>query len=120
MRDDPAMILEIRTYRLAPGRADAFVDVMRREALPLLADFRIAVVACALSLDSDEEPQPDAYLIRTFASREQRDRQEAEFYGSDAWLNGPRDAVLSHIETFHTVVLEVPDDAADALGAGRA
>jgi hypothetical protein len=109
------MVLEVRTYRLKPGTADAFVDLMTREALPLLADAGITVLACGLSLDPDEEPQPDAYLIRAFASREDREAQEAGFYGSAAWRDGPRAAVLSHIVSFHTVVLDVADDAAAAF-----
>ena len=106
------MVVELRTYRLTPGSASAFVDLMRAEALPLLADHGMTVLGCGLSLDADEEPQPDAYLIRSFASVEERAALEASFYGSRAWIDGPREAVLALIVSFHTVVLEVPDGLA--------
>ncbi|MEU1688095.1 hypothetical protein [Micromonospora sp. NPDC005707] len=48
-----------------------------------------------------------------------RDEQESAFYGSDAWRDGPRDAILSRIESYHTVVLETSDAAADVLGGHR-
>lgn len=73
-----------------------------------------------MSIDNDDEPQPDAYLIRSFASAEDRVRAEEEFYGSEAWCEGPRAAVLSHIASFHTVVFEASDSAVRALSASLA
>lgn len=111
------MILEIRTYRLTAGSAEEFVDVMRSRALPLLARHGISVLGCGLSADDDGEPQPDAYLIRAFSSLDERARQEGAFYGSEEWIAGPREDVMSRIVSFHTVVLEVDDDAARSLAA---
>jgi hypothetical protein len=96
------MIVEIRTYRLLAGTASSFELVMHKEALPLLEKFGIRVLAAGISLAEGQ----DAYLIRGFTSLEERERQEAEFYGSDEWKLGPREAVLACIESYHTVVLE--------------
>ncbi|HEX6420617.1 MAG TPA: NIPSNAP family protein [Acidimicrobiales bacterium] len=107
-------ILEIRTYRLKPGTRDAFVDLMRAEAAPLLARFGITVVDCGPSL-VDEDGNEEAYLVRAFRSLEERQEQEEAFYGSDDWREGPREAVLAPIESFHTIVMEVTQEAVDAL-----
>ena len=104
------MILEVRTYRLKPGSDAEFIRLFRDEALPLLAELAIGVVAFGLSL-ATEDGQRDAYLVRSFASLEDREQQENEFYGSRAWREGPREAILALIEDFHTVVLD-----ADELG----
>lgn len=96
------MIIEIRTYRLKPGAAQEFLRVMHEEAFPLLEKFGLRVLAGGLTLAEGD----DAYLIRAFDSLEHRDQQEAEFYGSDEWKNGPREAVISRIESYHTVVLD--------------
>lgn len=114
------MTIEIRTYRLHDGQTAAFHDVMTTEALPLLARFGIAVIGFGLSIDDDDQPQPDAYLIRSFPSAEDRVRAEEEFYGSSEWRDGPRAAVLSHIAGFHTVVFEASDSAVRALSASFA
>ena len=53
--------------------------------------------------------------MRAFASIEQRDEQEAAFYGSDQWRLGPREAVVSRIESYHTIVIETSAAAVDAL-----
>lgn len=108
------MILEVRTYRLAPGTRDEFVRIMSREAVPLLEEAGIQVVAVGASL-ADEDGHEEAYLIRAFPSLEARQQQEDAFYSSRAWLEGPREAVLSRIESFHTVVLECSSQAVQAL-----
>jgi hypothetical protein len=54
--------------------------------------------------------------MRAFASLEERDELEETFYGGAAWQTGPREAILSRIESYHTVVLEVSDAAITALG----
>jgi hypothetical protein len=106
--------LEIRTYRLRPGTRATFVRVMREEGLPLLASFGIRVLDCGPSA-VDEDGHEEAYLIRAFASIEQREEQESACYGSEAWRTGPREAIVGPIENYHTVVLEVPDAAVAAL-----
>lgn len=98
------MIVEVRTYRLKPGMAAEFLRVMREDSVPLLASFGIRVVDCGLSLVAEDGFQ-DAYLIRSFASLEERERQEEAFYGSDAWRDGPREAIVSKIDSYHTVVM---------------
>ena len=102
------MIVEIRTYRLHPGTRDAFVDVMTNQALPLLAAAGIHVIAAGASL-ADEDGFEEAYLIRGFTSLEHRDEQEEGFYGGAAWRDGPREAILSRIQSYHTVVLTGDD-----------
>ncbi len=108
------MIVEIRTYGLKPGTSEGFLRAMQK-AQPLLAEAGLQVVAYGLSLVV-EDGEESAYLIRSFHSREERDAQEAAFYGSDAWRQGPREAVVSRIESMHTVVLEVADLAAFSAG----
>ena len=99
------VILEIRTYRLRPGTMTEFVRVMREESLPLCEAAGIRIVAYGPSLVA-EDGHEEAYLIRQFDSLEQHATQEQAFYSSDAWLSGPRDAIVSRIESYHTVVFE--------------
>ncbi len=109
------MILEVRTYRLLRGTSDRFVELMRGEAARLLERHGIRVVASGVSLVPDAEGLEEAYLIRAFASLEERERQEIAFYDSVEWVDGPRAAVLACIESYHTVVLEVSGDAVAEL-----
>ena len=108
------MILEIRTYRLKPGTRDEFVRLMRDESGPLLAAAGIRVVALGASLAA-EDGHEEAYLIRAFDSLSRRDAQEEAFYGSDVWRLGPREAVVSRIESYHTIVIEASTEMVAAL-----
>ncbi|NUT21492.1 MAG: NIPSNAP family protein [Hamadaea sp.] len=101
-------VLEIRTYRLKPGTRDEFVRVMREDSMPLLAAAGIRVLDSGPSL-VDEDGFEEAYLVRVFDSIEHRDAQEEAFYGSAAWREGPREAIVSRIETYHTIVVDVPE-----------
>ena len=104
------MIVEIRTYRLKPGTIEDFVAVMRNQAAPLLAAAGLDVVACGRSLVDD-----DAYLIRAFPSLEEREAQEDAFYSSAVWREGPREAIVSRIESYHTVVIELDKAVVDGM-----
>jgi hypothetical protein len=94
--------VEVRSYNLVPGQREAFEHLVH-ETLPLLELHGIDVVAHGPS-------QHDAttyFLIRAFRSPADRLRREELFYGSEEWRNGPRDRVLSLIESFTTVVIEL-------------
>ena len=108
------VILEIRTYRLKPGTGDEFVRVMREESVPLLEKSGIRVVDCGASLVA-EDGHGEAYLFRAFASLEARGEQEERFYGSDAWRCGPREAIVSRIDSYHTIVLQTSEEIVLAL-----
>ncbi|HVK20737.1 MAG TPA: hypothetical protein VM677_05205 [Actinokineospora sp.] len=106
------MILEIRTYKVKPGRLDDLVAVMR-EVRPMLVEAGIDVVDLGPSLVPDEGDH--AYLIRAFTSLSERDRLEEAFYGSDAWRDGPRARVLDPIDSYQTVVLDVREAVVEGL-----
>lgn len=110
------MIYEFRTYRLKPGTGEEFVRVMREESAPLLAKAGITVVGCGMSRVA-EDGHEEAYLIRSFASLEEREELENAFYSSEAWHQGPREAILAPIEGYHTIVVE-SGDIAGLAGAG--
>lgn len=80
----------------------------------MIQDAGIQVVDCGLSAVQDEGNE-EGYLIRAFDSLEHRTLQEDAFYSSASWLEGPRAEFLSHIEQYHTIVLEASVDAVQAL-----
>ncbi|WP_327004335.1 NIPSNAP family protein [Dactylosporangium sp. NBC_01737] len=108
------MILEIRTYRLKPGTSDEFVRVMREESVPLLEASGIRVVDYGASLVA-EDGHEEAYLMRAFTSLEAHQEQEERYYGSDAWRLGPREAIVSRIDSYHTIVIETSEQIVQAL-----
>jgi hypothetical protein len=105
--------VEIRSYKLKPGSGPEYHRLMSGAALPLLVAQRVDVVAYGQS-----RHDPDAYyLIRAFDSLEHRDSAEEAFYGSTAWRQGPREAVLALIETYTEFVMELDEPTVNGLRA---
>lgn len=101
-------VIELRTYRLRAGSSASFAETMSAKSCPLLQRYGIAVLWHGASVDN--EPGVEEYgLIRSFDSVADRAAKEERFYGSAEWHGGLRDEVMAGIESFHTVVLEVPE-----------
>ena len=103
--------VEIRSYHLKPGSRAAFHQRVLEEALPMLERWGVDVVAFGPS------PHDDAsyYLIRAYDSLEHRQSSQDAFYGSAEWRQGPREGIVSLIETHTSVVIELDSTAVDAL-----
>ncbi|WP_223643644.1 NIPSNAP family protein [Corallococcus sp. EGB] len=97
--------IEIRSYNLKPGTRQAFHDLFTREALPMLARWKVEVV-CAGGSPHDDVSY---FLIRAYDSVAHRDSSQDAFYGSDEWRKGPREAILAFIESYTSVMLEVDE-----------
>ena len=97
--------VEIRSYNLKPGTRDEFHRIFLEEAFPMLKRWNVDVVAYGPSLHNENS----YYLMRRFDSFSQRDDSENAFYGSDEWRKGPREAIVSLIENYTEIVLEVDD-----------
>lgn len=107
------LLLEIRTYRLKPGTIDAFHQAMHERAVPMLRDKGMNVVTYGKS-DHEEETY---HLVRAYASREALDAEQAAFYGSPEWREGPRGALVDRIETYLNTLLWASPEAVDSMRA---
>jgi hypothetical protein len=94
-------IVEIRTYTLKPGSGAGFHRAFVEDALPMLERWGVDVVAFGPSLDDDDA----YYLMRAYRSGDERQQSQDAFYGSDEWRNGPREAIVSRIETLISVAV---------------
>jgi hypothetical protein len=108
-------IVEIRSYNLKPGTRADFHKLVLEFSIPMLKRWQMDVVAYGAS-SHDEDSY---YLIRSFASLEDRQQQEDAFYGSDEWRQGPRAAILALIENFTTIVIEVNEATLQGLRASQ-
>ena len=108
-------LVEIRAYRLEPGTRDAFHAAVTRQALPMVRAYGMDVVAHGPTPHDDN----GYFLVRSFASLAQLTAQEDEFYGSAAWREGPREALVSRIETYVDTLLWLSPAAIADLRAGN-
>lgn len=107
--------VEIRSYNLQPGTRDEFHRRMAEEALPMLRRWNVDVVAHGPSPhDADSY-----YLIRAYASLDDRQQSQDAFYGSDEWRSGPRAGIVGLIDSYASIVLELEPVTVDALRKSR-
>ena len=104
-------LVEIRSYNLKPGTRGEFHRLFLEEALPMLQRWNVDVVAYGPSLHDENS----YYLMRRFDSLSHRDESENAFYGSDEWRTGPREAIVSLIENYAEIVIELDDGTVQGM-----
>lgn len=109
-------LVEIRAYRLKPGTRADFHAAMVERALPMVRAYGMDVVAHG-PVAGDEDGY---FLARSFSDLAQRTAQEDGFYGSAAWREGPREALVSRIEVYVDTLLWLSPAAIEDLRAGNA
>ncbi|NRF66997.1 NIPSNAP family protein [Aquincola sp. S2] len=109
-----ARLVEVRSYQLKPGTQAAFHAQVLQQAVPLLRDWATDVVAFGPSAHA-----ADSYhLVRAYDDLADLQARQDAFYGSRAWLQGPREAILAHIESYLSSVLWLsPESVEDLRGS---
>jgi hypothetical protein len=102
--------VEIRTYNLKPGSRERFARIAGEEVMPMLARWGTDVVRHGPSAHD----QDTYFLIRAYASLDDRQQRQDAFYGSAEWIRGPRASILELIKDFTSLVLEL--DASTLAG----
>jgi len=90
--------VEIRSYNLKPGSYAEFERILSQEGIPMLKRWGVDVVSFGPSRHEDDS----YHLIRSYTSLAERQTSQDEFYGSQEWQAGPREAVLALIDNLAT------------------
>jgi hypothetical protein len=97
--------VDFRAYQLKRGARTEFHREMSETVVPMLRRWNEDVVAYGPSPNDNES----YYLIRSYRSLTDRQRNQDAFYGSPEWRQGPREAIVGMIEASTSVVLELDD-----------
>ncbi len=108
-------LVEIRAYRLKPGTRADFHAAATNEALPMVRAYGMDVVTHGPVPHDDN----GYYLVRSFANLAELTAQEDEFYGSAPWREGPREALVSRIDTYVDTLLWLSPAAITDLRAAN-
>lgn len=103
--------VEIRSYNLKPGRREEFHRLVLEKSMPMLKRWKVDVVDFGPSLHDENS----YYLIRAYKSLQDRQKSQDAFYGSDEWRQGPREAIISLIESDTSIVIEMEEAVVEAL-----
>jgi hypothetical protein len=109
-------LVEIRAYRLKPGARAEFQEAVVGRAMPMVRAYGMDVVAHGPVVNDEN----GYFLVRSFADLAELTAQQDEFYGSQAWREGPREALVSRIDTYVDTLLWLTPSSIDDLRQGNA
>jgi hypothetical protein len=96
------MIVEVRSYRIKPGRRDDFIKLFESRAIPALREYGMKVVGPMLDV---ENPNKFVFL-RSFPSLEERDRMKDAFYGGELWKNELEGLAMPLLDSYDVILCE--------------
>jgi hypothetical protein len=96
------MIVEVRSYRIKPGRRAEFVEMFESRAIPALREYGMQIVGPLLDV---ENPNKFVFL-RSFPSLEERDRMKDAFYGGDPWKSELEAIAMPMIDSYDVTLCE--------------
>ena len=96
------MIVEVRSYRIKPGRRDEFVRFFETRSVPALRAHGMKVLGPLLDLEN-----PNKFVwLRSFPSLEERDRMRDAFYSSALWKDELEAIAMPLIESYDVILCE--------------
>lgn len=96
------MIVEVRAYRIKPGRREEFIKFFETRAVPALRSYGMKILGPLVDL---ENPNKFVFL-RGFPSLEERERMKDEFYEGPLWKNELEAIAMPMIDSFDVILCE--------------
>ena len=96
------MIVEVRSYRIKPGKRDEFIRLFEARAVPVQREYGMKIVGPLLDV---ENPNKFVFL-RSFPSLEDRDRMKDAFYGGKEWKNELEAIAMPLLDSYDVILCE--------------
>jgi heme-degrading monooxygenase HmoA len=96
------MIVEVRSYRIKPGKRDEFIRLFETRAVPVQREYGMKIVGPLLDV---ENPNKFVFL-RSFPSLEDRDRMKDAFYGGEEWKNELEAIAMPLLDSYDVILCE--------------
>jgi hypothetical protein len=102
LREAQKMIIEMRTYKLKPGKREEFLKIFRTKSMPAHAEVGMKILGPWLSIDD-----PDTFFfMRGFPDRASRDPMKAKFYEGELWKTELEQVLMPVIDKYHVVLVD--------------
>ena len=96
------MIVEVRSYRIKPGRRAEFIRFFETQSVPALKAHGMKVTGPFLDLEN-----PNKFVwLRSFPTLEERDRMKDAFYEGDLWKNELEAIAMPMLESYDVILCE--------------
>lgn len=99
------MIVEMRTYKIVPGKRAEFLEIFRTKSVPAHAEIGMRILGPFLSLED-----PDTFFfMRGFPDLASREPMKARFYEGELWKRELEHVLMPMIVTYQVVLVDDPD-----------
>jgi NIPSNAP len=96
------MIVEVRSYRIKPGRRAEFIRLFETRAVPALRSHGMKVLGPLLDVEN-----PNKFVwLRAFPSLEDRDRLKEAFYEGELWKNELEAIAMPMLDSYDVILCE--------------
>jgi len=96
------MIVEVRSYRIKPGRRDEFIKFFETRSVPALRAHGMKVTGPFLDLEN-----PNKFVwLRSFPSLEEREQMRDAFYEGPLWKNELESIAMPMLESYDVILCE--------------
>jgi hypothetical protein len=96
------MIVEVRSYRIKPGKRAEFIDLFEKRAIPALRSHGMKIIGPLLDI---ENPNKFVFL-RAFPSLEAREQMKNDFYGGELWKNELEGIAMPMLDSYDVILCE--------------
>ena len=100
------MIVEMRTYKLKPGKRSEFLEIFRSKSIPAHAEIGMKILGPFLSIED-----PDTFFfMRGFSDLMSREPMKAKFYEGELWKRELESILMPMIDQYDVVLVEDPEN----------
>jgi heme-degrading monooxygenase HmoA len=98
------MIIEMRTYKLKPGKRTEFLDIFQTRSMPAHSEIGMKILGPWLSIED-----PDTFFfMRGFPDLASREPMKAKFYEGELWKSELEQVLMPMIEKYDVVLVDDP------------
>ena len=98
------MIIEMRTYKLRPGKRAGFLEIFRTKSMPAHAEIGMKIFGPWLSIEDADT----FFFMRGFPDLASREPMKAKFYEGELWKNELEQVLMPMIESYDVVLVDDP------------
>lgn len=96
------MIVEVRSYRIKPGRRSEFIEFFETRAVPALRSHGMKVLGPLLDVEN-----PNKFVwLRAFPTLDDRDRMKESFYEGELWKNELEAIAMPMLDSYDVILCE--------------
>jgi hypothetical protein len=99
------MIIEMRTYKLKPGKRAEFLQIFRTKSVPAHEEIGMKILGPFLSIED-----PDTFFfMRGFPDIPSREPMKARFYEGELWKRELENTLMPMLEKYEVVLVDDPE-----------